>query len=145
MPGDHPFTLLQADAARSDFAAISDDLEFMKAQLARLPTRKDVARILLLTMFTTGRPRSCRDRGLFRGCRRKVVTVTNWRAIQPPAGAFSDGIVGSLFRYVLGTAALADCPGANARGAGPSGRKSSIYPPIADRGRGCAMARRRVF
>ena len=30
------------DLARSDFAAISDDLAFIKAQLARLPTRRNV-------------------------------------------------------------------------------------------------------
>lgn len=33
--------LLQADDARADFAAIGEDLDFIKAQLARIPTRKD--------------------------------------------------------------------------------------------------------
>jgi hypothetical protein len=42
MPDDHPFTLRQVDLARSDFAAIQDDLEFLKAQLARVPTRRNV-------------------------------------------------------------------------------------------------------
>jgi hypothetical protein len=40
----------QADQARSDFAAIECELEFVKAQLARLPTRKDLARLTLLAM-----------------------------------------------------------------------------------------------
>ena len=40
----------QADQARSDFAAIGCELEFVKAQLARLPTRKDLARLTLLAM-----------------------------------------------------------------------------------------------
>jgi hypothetical protein len=34
-------TLLQADDARADFAAISEDLDFIKAQLGHIPTRKD--------------------------------------------------------------------------------------------------------
>jgi hypothetical protein len=40
----------QADQARSDFAAIECELEFVKAQLARLPIRKDLARLTLLAM-----------------------------------------------------------------------------------------------
>ena len=40
----------QADQARSDFAAIGCELEFVKAQLARSPTRKDLARLTLLAM-----------------------------------------------------------------------------------------------
>jgi hypothetical protein len=51
MPDEH--TLRQADQARSDFYAIGDDLEFIKAQLARLPTRKELARFTLLATFTT--------------------------------------------------------------------------------------------
>ena len=42
MPDKIPFALRQVDQARADFAAISDDLDLMKAQLARLPTRKEV-------------------------------------------------------------------------------------------------------
>ena len=42
-------TLRQADQARSDFAAILDDLEFVKEQLARLPTRAYVSRMALMT------------------------------------------------------------------------------------------------
>ena len=35
---DYPLTLRQADQARSDFAAIESDLQFVVSQLARLPT-----------------------------------------------------------------------------------------------------------
>jgi hypothetical protein len=37
------FTLRQAAQARDDFAQIMDELEFLKAQLAGLPTRRDQA------------------------------------------------------------------------------------------------------
>jgi hypothetical protein len=47
MPDEHHLTLYQADQARSDFVAIINDLDFVKAQLARLPTRKDLARAAL--------------------------------------------------------------------------------------------------
>jgi hypothetical protein len=33
-----------------DFAAILDELDFVKGQLARLPTRKDLARMALATL-----------------------------------------------------------------------------------------------
>jgi hypothetical protein len=45
--------LRQADQARNDFAAILDELDFVKEQLARLPTRKDLARMALATMIAT--------------------------------------------------------------------------------------------
>jgi hypothetical protein len=35
------FTLRQAAQARDDFAQIMDELDFVEAQLARLPTRRD--------------------------------------------------------------------------------------------------------
>jgi hypothetical protein len=51
------FTLRQADAAREDYAQLMEELDFVKAQLARLPTRKDLAftplRIILGTAATT--------------------------------------------------------------------------------------------
>jgi hypothetical protein len=50
---EHHLTLRQVDLVRSDFYAISDDLDFLKAQLARLPTRKEVARLFLLATLTT--------------------------------------------------------------------------------------------
>jgi hypothetical protein len=53
MPDERPFTLRQIDQARSDFYAIGDDLEFIKSQLARLPTRKEMARTALLVTLTT--------------------------------------------------------------------------------------------
>jgi hypothetical protein len=37
------FSLRQAAQARGDFAQIMDELDFVKAQLARLPTRRDQA------------------------------------------------------------------------------------------------------
>ena len=46
---ERQLTLRQADQARSDFAAILDDLEFVKGQLARLPTRAYVSRMALMT------------------------------------------------------------------------------------------------
>jgi hypothetical protein len=33
--------------ARGDFAAVADDLDFLKAQLARIPTRRELARMAL--------------------------------------------------------------------------------------------------
>ena len=54
MPNDldpERFTLRQAAQARDDFAQIMDELEFVKAQLARLPTRRDQAFVPLRTMF----------------------------------------------------------------------------------------------
>ena len=49
------FTLRQAAQARDDFAQIMDELDFVKEQLARLPTRRDQAftplRIILGSAF----------------------------------------------------------------------------------------------
>ena len=53
MLDEHHLTLRQIDLARSDFYAISDDLDLLKAQLARLRTRKEVARLFLLATLTT--------------------------------------------------------------------------------------------
>jgi hypothetical protein len=50
MPDD-PFTLRQADQARDDFAAPQDDLDFLKVQLAHLPTRNEVWRAAMLGML----------------------------------------------------------------------------------------------
>jgi len=41
-------TLRQADQARDDFAQILDELDFLKEQLARLPTRAYFSRMLLM-------------------------------------------------------------------------------------------------
>ena len=40
-------TLRLADQARDDFALILDELDFLKSQLARLPTRSEVSLIVL--------------------------------------------------------------------------------------------------
>jgi hypothetical protein len=45
------FTLRQAAQARDDFTQIMDELEFVKSQLASLPTRRDQAFVPLKIMF----------------------------------------------------------------------------------------------
>jgi hypothetical protein len=51
------FTLRQAAQARDDFAMVMDELDFMKAQIGRLPTRRDQAftplTIIVATAFST--------------------------------------------------------------------------------------------
>ena len=44
----YPPTLRQADQARTDFALIESNLEFLAGQLARVPTRAYVCKIALL-------------------------------------------------------------------------------------------------
>jgi hypothetical protein len=46
---DYPLALRQADQARSDFSAIESDLRFVMSQLALVPTRAYLCRMLLLT------------------------------------------------------------------------------------------------
>jgi hypothetical protein len=46
---DYPLTLRQTDQARSDFAAIESDLQLVMSQLAQLPTRAYLCRMLLLS------------------------------------------------------------------------------------------------
>jgi hypothetical protein len=53
MTEERSFTLQQVDRARGDLYAISDDLEFIKEQLARLPTRKEMAQTALLVTLRT--------------------------------------------------------------------------------------------
>jgi hypothetical protein len=48
---EHRLSLRQADAARADLYAIHDELDFIKTQIARLPTRRDLARIALLSVL----------------------------------------------------------------------------------------------
>jgi hypothetical protein len=51
------FTLRQADQAREAYAQVMEELDLIKEQLARLPTRRDQAfaplRIVLTTALTT--------------------------------------------------------------------------------------------
>lgn len=51
MSDERTLTLRQADEARADFYAISDDLDFIKSQLARLPTRGQLAQAALGIIF----------------------------------------------------------------------------------------------
>ena len=51
MTKQYPLTLRQAAEARSDFAAIESDLQFVMGQLARVPTRGDLARAALGIIF----------------------------------------------------------------------------------------------
>jgi hypothetical protein len=43
--------LQQIDQARGDLYAIQDELEFIKVQVARLPTRNEVSRAAMLGML----------------------------------------------------------------------------------------------
>src|SRR3984893_14296030 len=51
MTDDRSFTLRQIDQARGDLYAIHDDLDFIKLQLAQLPTRNEVWRAAMLGML----------------------------------------------------------------------------------------------
>lgn len=53
MPDEYNLALRQADQARTDFAAIESDLQFVINQLARIPTRKELARTALGIIFGT--------------------------------------------------------------------------------------------
>jgi hypothetical protein len=53
MLDEHSLTLRQLDQTRCDLYALQDELEFLKIQLARLPTRKDLARMALAIMVST--------------------------------------------------------------------------------------------
>jgi hypothetical protein len=48
MSDDRHVTLRQTDQARTDFALIEDQLEFVMDQLARVPTRAYLCRTVLL-------------------------------------------------------------------------------------------------
>jgi hypothetical protein len=53
MPNDNILTLRQADQARTDFALIESNLEFIASQLAKQPTRGDLAKAALGIIFCT--------------------------------------------------------------------------------------------
>jgi hypothetical protein len=42
-PSEYHLTLRQADQARSDFTAIEDGLEFIMAQMSKVPKRRELA------------------------------------------------------------------------------------------------------
>jgi hypothetical protein len=81
------FTLRQAAQARDDFAQVMDELEFVEAQPARLPTRRDQAFLPLMIMFGSADigaalvilswKRSCGipSQGWSRGCLAAVVVA----------------------------------------------------------------------
>jgi hypothetical protein len=50
---ERPLTLRQAAQVRDDFAMIMDELDFLKAQIARLPTRRDQAFTPLTIVIAT--------------------------------------------------------------------------------------------
>jgi hypothetical protein len=52
MRDEHTFALRQIDQVRSDFYAIENDLDVIMKQLARLPTRKELAQTALLATLT---------------------------------------------------------------------------------------------
>jgi hypothetical protein len=45
---EHHFTLRQVDQARGDLYAIADEIEILKLQIANLPTRAYVSRLVLV-------------------------------------------------------------------------------------------------
>jgi hypothetical protein len=51
MTDQRQFTLRQVDESRTDFAALESNLEFIAGQVARLPTRRDLARAALGIIF----------------------------------------------------------------------------------------------
>jgi hypothetical protein len=51
MLDENILTLRQGDQARTDFALIESNLEFIAGQLARLPTRCDLAKTALGIIF----------------------------------------------------------------------------------------------
>jgi len=53
MSDQRQFTLRQIDQARSDFAALESDLQLVMGQLARVPTRGELARASLGIIFCT--------------------------------------------------------------------------------------------
>ena len=51
MSNEHTLTLRQADQARTDFALLESNLEFIASQLAQRPTRGDLAKTALGIIF----------------------------------------------------------------------------------------------
>jgi hypothetical protein len=53
IPDEHTLTLRKADQARGDFALIEGQLEFIAGQLAKQPTRAELAKSALGIIFCT--------------------------------------------------------------------------------------------
>ena len=53
MSDERILTLRQADQARTDFALIESNLEFIAGRLSRLPTRGDLAKAALGIIIST--------------------------------------------------------------------------------------------
>jgi hypothetical protein len=51
MPDEDQLSLRQADQIRGDLYGIQDDIDFIKVQLAHLPTRNEVWRAAMLGMI----------------------------------------------------------------------------------------------
>jgi hypothetical protein len=51
MPDEDQLSLRQADQIRGDLYGLQDDLDFIKVQLARLPTKNEVWRAAMLEML----------------------------------------------------------------------------------------------
>jgi hypothetical protein len=51
MPDEDQLSLRQADQIRGDLYGLQDDLNFIKVQLARLPTKNEVWRAAMLGMI----------------------------------------------------------------------------------------------
>ena len=58
MPDEEQLSLRQADQIRGDLYGIQDDLDFIKVQLAQLPTRNEVWRAAMLGMLGGSHGRS---------------------------------------------------------------------------------------
>ena len=72
---EHSLSLRQAHPARADVHAIADDVEFLKAQLARVPTRIEMARLVLLATLTTSALVLAGIEALFRDGRSNLAAV----------------------------------------------------------------------
>jgi hypothetical protein len=53
MSNEHILTLQQTDQTRTDFALIESNLEYIASQLAKRPTRGDLAKAALGIIFCT--------------------------------------------------------------------------------------------
>jgi hypothetical protein len=53
MPDERTLTLRQIDQARGDFYAIESELQVLQAQIARIPTRRELAQAALGIIIAT--------------------------------------------------------------------------------------------